>query len=90
MRFEKRKNDINYINKFINKEQKYINEINKKNKILEEMCRIITKEGINYDILSPEAKDEIKKYLQNSTINISFEEMKPTESVMNITKTQKK
>ena len=90
LRFEKRKNDINYINKFINKEQKYINEINKKNKILEEMCRIITKEGINYDILSPEAKDEIKKYLQNSTINISFEEMKPTESVMNITKTQKK
>ena len=89
LRFEKRKNDINYINKFINKEQKYINEINKKNKILEEMCRIITKEGINYDILSPEAKDEIKKYLQNSTINISFEEMKPTESVMNITKTQK-
>ena len=90
LRFEKRKNDINYINKFINKEQKYINEINKKNKILEEMCRIITKEGINYDILSPEAKDEIKKYLQNSSINISFEEMKPTESVMNITKTQKK
>ena len=90
LRFEKRKNDMNYINKFINKEQKYINEINKKNKILEEMCRIITKEGINYDILSPEAKDEIKKYLQNSTINISFEEMKPTESVMNITKTQKK
>ena len=90
LRFEKRKNDINYINKFINKEQKYINEINKKNKILEEMCRIITKEGINYDILSPEAKDEIKKYLQNSRINISFEEMKPTESVMNITKTQKK
>ena len=90
LRFEKRKNDINYINKFINKEQKYINEINKKNKILEEMCRIITKEGINYDILSPEVKDEIKKYLQNSTINISFEEMKPTESVMNITKTQKK
>ena len=90
LRFEKRKNDINYINKFINKEQKYINEINKKNKILEEMCRIITKEGINYDILSPEAKDEIKKYLQNSAINISFEEMKPTESVMNITKTQKK
>ena len=89
LRFEKRKNDINYINKFINKEQKYINEINKKNKILEEMCRIITKEGINYDILSPEAKDEIKKYLQNSTINISFEEMKPTESVINITKTQK-
>ena len=89
LRFEKRKNDINYINKFINKEQKYINEINKKNKILEEMCRIITKEGINYDILSPESKDEIKKYLQNSTINISFEEMKPTESVMNITKTQK-
>ena len=89
LRFEKRKNDINYINKFINKEQKYINEIDKKNKILEEMCRIITKEGINYDILSPEAKDEIKKYLQNSTINISFEEMKPTESVMNITKTQK-
>ena len=89
LRFEKRKNDINYINKFINKEQKYINEINKKNKILEEMCRIITKEGINYDILSPEAKDEIKRYLQNSTINISFEEMKPTESVMNITKTQK-
>ena len=90
LRFEKRKNDINYINKFINKEQKYINEINKKNKILEEMCRLITNEGINYDILSPEAKDEIKKYLQNSTINISFEEMKPTESVMNITKTQKK
>ena len=90
LRFEKRKNDINYINKFINKEQKYINEIDKKNKILEEMCRIITKEGINYDILSPEAKDEIKRYLQNSTINISFEEMKPTESVMNITKTQKK
>ena len=89
LRFEKRKNDMNYINKFINKEQKYINEINKKNKILEEMCRIITKEGINYDILSPEAKDEIKKYLQNSSINISFEEMKPTESVMNITKTQK-
>ena len=89
LRFEKRKNDINYINKFINKEQKYINEINKKNKILEEMCRIITKEGINYDILSPEAKDEIKRYLQNSTINISFEEMKPTESVINITKTQK-
>ena len=90
LRFEKGKNEMNYINKFINKEQKYINEINKKNKILEEMCRIITKEGINYDILSPEAKDEIKKYLQNSTINISFEEMKPTESVMNITKTQKK
>ena len=89
LRFEKRKNDINYINKFINKEQKYLNEINKKNKILEEICRIITKEGINYDILSLEAKDEIKKYLQNSTINISFEEMKPTESVMNITKTQK-
>ena len=84
LRFEKRKNDINYINKFINKEQKYINEINKKNKILEEMCRIITKEGINYDILSPEAKDEIKKYLQNSTINISFEEMKPTESIFHI------
>ena len=90
LRFEKRKNDINYINKFINKEQKYINEINKKNKILEEMCRIITKEGINYDILSPEAKDQIKKYLQNSTINISFEEMKPTESVMNITNIEKK
>ena len=89
LRFEKRKNDINYINKFINKEQKYINEINKKNKILEEMCRIITKEGINYDILSPEAKDEIKRYLQNSTINISFEEMKPTESVMNITNIEK-
>ena len=80
----KRKNDINYINKFISIEQKYINEINKKNKIFEEMCRIITKEGINYDILSPEVKDEIKKYLQNSSINISFEEMKPTKSIMNI------
>ena len=90
LRFEKGKNDMNYINKFINKEQKYLNELNKKNKILEEMCRIITKEGIDYDILSPEAKDEIKKYLQNSSINISFEIMKPTESVINIKKTEKK
>ena len=90
LRYEKGKNDINYINKFINKEQKYINEINKKNKILEEMCRIITKEGFNYDILSQEAKGEIKKYLLNSSINLSFEIMKPTESVINITKTEKK
>ena len=85
----KRKNDINYINKFISIEQKYINEINKKNKIFGEICRIITKEGINYDILSPEVKDEIKKYLQNSSINISFEEMKPTKSIMNIKKQKK-
>ena len=90
LRYEKGKNDINYINKFINKEQKYINEINKKNKILEEMCRIITKEGFNYDILSQEAKGEIKKYLLNSSINLSFEIMKPTESVMNIIKKEKK
>ena len=89
LRFEKVKNDMNYINKFINKEQKYINEINKKNDILKEMCRIITRENINYDILSPEAKDEIKKYLQNSSINYSFEVMKPTESVMNITNIEK-
>ena len=89
LRFEKCNGEINYINKFINKEQKYINEINKKNKIIEELSRIITREGINYDILSPESKEEIIKYLQNSSINYSFEIMKPTESAMNINKKNK-
>jgi hypothetical protein len=89
LRFEKFNGEINYINKFINKEQKYINEINKKNKIIEELSRIITREGINYDILSPESKEEIIKYLQNSSINYSFEIMKPTESAMNINKENK-
>ena len=48
------------------------------------MSRIITKQGINPEIFSPEAREEIKKYLENSTINNSFEIMKPTESVINM------
>ena len=48
------------------------------------MSRIITKQGINPEILSPEAREEIKRYLENSKINYSFELMKPTESVINM------
>ena len=86
LRFENGQNDGNFIKRFIKKEQKYKKEINKKNKIIEEMSRIFIKQGINKDILSHEAQEEMKKYFENSTINYSFEIMKPTESVININK----
>ena len=84
LRFEKGQNEGNYIKRYIKKENKYIKEIDKKNKIIEEMSRIIIKQGINIDILSNEAREEMKKYFENSTINYSFEIMKPTESVLNM------
>ena len=84
LRFENGQNGGNYIKKYIKKENKYKKEIVKKNTIIEEMSRIIIKQGINTDILSPEAREEMKKYFENSTINYSFEVMKPTESVINM------
>ena len=84
LRFEKGQKEGYYVNRFIKKEQKYKKELDKKNKLIEEMSRIITKQGINPEIFSPEAREEIKKYLENSTINYSFELMKPTESVINM------
>ena len=50
------------------------------------MSRIITKQGINKEIFSPEAQEEIDKYLENSTINYSFEFMNPTQSTLNLNK----
>ena len=93
-RFEKGQKDGNYINKYIRKEKKYKKEIDKKDKIIEEMSRIFIKQGIKIDILSPEAQEEVKKYFENSTINYSFEIMKPTQSIINMnnknTKKEKK
>ena len=89
LRFEKGQNDGNYISKFIRKEKKYQREIDKKNKLIEEMSRIFIKQGINIDILSQEAQEEVKKYFENSSINYSFEIMKPTQSVININKNSK-
>ncbi len=86
LRFEKGQKEGNYVNLFVKKEQKYLNEINKKDKLLEEMSRIITKQGINKEIFSPEAQEEIDKYLENSTINYSFEFMNPTQSTLNLNK----
>ena len=94
LRFEKGQKDGNYINKYIRKEKKYKKEIDKKDKIIEEMSRIFIKQGIKMDILSPEAQEEVKKYFENSTINYSFEIMKPTQSIINMnnknTKKEKK
>ena len=94
LRFEKGQKDGNYINKYIRKEKKYKKEIDKKDKIIEEMSRIFIKQGIKIDILSPEAQEEVKKYFENSTINYSFEIMKPTQSIINMnnknTKKEKK
>ena len=53
------------------------------------MSRIFIKQGINIDILSQEAQEEVKKYFENSSINYSFEIMKPTQSVININKNSK-
>ena len=89
LRFEKGQNDGNYISKFIRKEKKYQREIDKKNKLIEEMSRIFIKQRINIDILSQEAQEEVKKYFENSSINYSFEIMKPTQSVININKNSK-
>ena len=84
LRFEKGQSEGNYIQKYLKKEKKYKKEIDKKNKIIEEMSRIIAKQGINIEILSHEAQEEMKKYFENGTINYSFEIMKPTESVINM------
>ena len=84
LRFEKGQKDGNFIKNFLKKENKYKKEIEKKNKIIEEMSRIIMKQGISSEILSHEAQEEMKKYVESGKINYSFEIMKPTESVINM------
>jgi len=84
LRFEKGQNEGNYVQRYLKKEKKYKKEIDKKNRIIEEMSRIIVKQGINIEILSNEAQEELKKYFENGTINYSFEIMKPTESAINL------
>ena len=85
-RFEKGENDINYISRYIKKENKYIKEIEKKDELIKNMCKIIINQGISLDEINPEIKEEIIQYLQKSKINYSFEIMKPTESTINIIK----
>ena len=83
-KYEKGENEINYINKYVKKENKYKKEIQKKDELIKNMCKIIINQGIDLDILNTEVKNEVIDYLEKSKINLSFEIMNPTESTINI------
>ena len=72
-RFEKGENEDFYRNIFNHKFNEYESKIDKKQKIIEEMAKIILKNPIDFSLISNECKNELEKYSHQSKIGISFE-----------------
>ena len=81
-RFEKGEKEEVYYNLFNKKIKEYENTIDNKQKIIEEMTRIIKKQSIDLSIFSNECKKEMEKYNEQSDIKMSFLVLEPTKSAL--------
>ena len=85
-RFEKGEKEEIYLNLFNKKINEYEKTIENKQKIIEEMVRLIKKQSIDLSILSNECKKEMEKYNEQSDIKMSFVVIEPSKSALNIEK----
>ena len=85
-RFEKGDNEKNYIKQLNSKINSYENNIKKKEKIIEELSKFIVnnQSKLDLDFLSEDCRNEMEKCFQQSDIKLSFEILKPTNSIINM------
>jgi hypothetical protein len=84
-RFEKGDNEYNYLKKLNSKINSYEKNIKKKDQIIEELSKFIMNNKLDLAPLSEDCRNEMSKFFQqNSDIQMSFEILKPTNSILNM------
>ena len=85
-RFEKGDNEKNYLKQLNSKINSYEKNIKKKEKIIEELSKFIVnnQSKLDLDFLSEDCRNEMEKCFQQSDIKLSFEILKPTNSIINM------
>ena len=85
-RFEKGENEKNYLNRINMIINNYEKQLDKKQRIIEEMAKFILNRPLEIDSLSQDCREEMEKYIHQSDIKISFEILDPTKSIINMKK----
>ena len=88
-RFEKGENEKNYLNRINMIINNYEKQLDKKQRIIEEMAKFILNRPLEIDSLSQDCREEMEKYIHQSDIKISFEILDPTKSIINMKKKKK-
>ena len=90
-RFEKGENEKIYLKQLNSKINSYQKEIQKKDKIIEELSKFImdNKSKLELEYLSQDCRNEMGQFFQQSEIKMSFELLNPTNSIINMKNNKK-